>query len=181
MQLRIFRHGLAEGFFLGHAAGHDGRVLQAGQSARAGFAAVGHAVETAFRPAGVLLAPLAEGAVQQLPAAHLFERIRQRLIAEKFEVRDGVQPVGMGRIADDEHQFVFLRTGRAPGKEIFRFGRLAVFVNAEEAHIQIEARILEVVGIAAEEGDILLGREDQPHVGVFFEAVEVVQPARGRA
>ena len=56
-------------------------------------------------------------------------------------------------------------------------GRLAVLIDAEEADVEVVAGILEVVGIAAEEGGGLLGGEDQPHVGVFLVAVEMVQAA----
>ena len=55
--------------------------------------------------------------------------------------------------------------------------RLAVFVGAEKADIEVEARILEVVGIAAEEGDLLLGGEHQAHIGVLLEPVQMVRPA----
>ena len=54
---------------------------------------------------------------------------------------------------------------------------LSVLVNAEEADVQVEAGVLEVVGVAAEEGDRLLRGEDQPHVGVTPGLVEVVAGA----
>ncbi len=55
--------------------------------------------------------------------------------------------------------------------------RLAVFVGAEDADIEIEARILEVVRIAAVKGDLLLGREDEPDVVVTFVAIQIVDAA----
>ena len=65
----------------------------------------------------------------------------------------------------------------APLQIVLELGRLAVLVDAEEADVEIVARILEVVRVAAEEGDVLLRREDQPHVGVLLVAVEMVLPA----
>ena len=65
----------------------------------------------------------------------------------------------------------------APLQEMLDLGRLAVLVDAEEADVEIVARVLEVVRVAAEEGDVLLRGEDQPHVGVFLVAIEMVQAA----
>src|SRR5262249_5921834 len=48
------------------------------------------------------------------------------------------------------------------------------FVNAEEGDVQVVAWKGEVVVIAAEIRDLLLGRKDQSHVGVSLEAVEPV-------
>ena len=56
-------------------------------------------------------------------------------------------------------------------------GWLAVFVGAKEADIEIEARILEVIRVAAVEGGLLLGREDQAHIGILLEAVKVILAA----
>ena len=55
---------------------------------------------------------------------------------------------------------------------------LVVLVDAEEADVEIVARVGEVVGIAAEEGDVKFGREHQPHVGVLLVLVEVIDFAR---
>ena len=90
---------------------------------------------------------------------------------------DRVHPVGPPRVTGDEHQVIILQRGRVPLQIVFRMDRLAVLVHAEEADIQVEAGILEVVAIAAERGAALLRRENQPHVVVFFVLVEVIQPA----
>ena len=70
-----------------------------------------------------------------------------------------------------------LRAGLAPLQVVLDLGRLAVLVDAEEADVEVVARILEVVRIAAEEGDLLLRGEDQAHVGVLLEAIEVILAA----
>ena len=51
--------------------------------------------------------------------------------------------------------------------------RLAVFVSAENADIEIEAGIFEIVRIAAVKGDLLLRREDEPHVVVAFVTIKM--------
>ena len=55
--------------------------------------------------------------------------------------------------------------------------RLVVLVDAEEADVEVVARVLEVVRVAAEEGDLLLGGEDEADVGVLLERVQVVLAA----
>src|SRR5262249_3285934 len=42
--------------------------------------------------------------------------------------------------------------------------------------IEVVARVLEVVGVAAEESDATLGREDEADVGVLLVAIEVILP-----
>ena len=80
-------------------------------------------------------------------------------------------------MAGDEHQFAVARAGLAPLQVMRRLRGLAVLVGAEQADVEVEARVLEVVRVAAEEGDLLFGREDQPDVGVFLVAVEVILAA----
>ena len=80
-------------------------------------------------------------------------------------------------MAADEGQFVLGGAVGAPLEIMFRVGGLAVLVGAEDADVQVEARVLEIVRVAAVKRDALLGREDQPHVGVTLEAVEMVRAA----
>ncbi len=55
--------------------------------------------------------------------------------------------------------------------------RPVVLVDAEEREVEIVARVAEVVGIAAVERGLLLGRHDQAHVGVALVAIERVLAA----
>lgn len=80
-------------------------------------------------------------------------------------------------MAGEEHEVAFLRAGEVPLEEMIHLGRLAVFVGAKDRDIEIVAGILEVVGIAAEERRLLLGREDEADVGVNLVAVKVVARA----
>src|ERR1041385_8663326 len=56
-------------------------------------------------------------------------------------------------------------------------GGLAIFVSAEEADIEVVARIFKIIRITAVKGNLLFGGEDQADVGVFFIAIEVVLSA----
>ena len=66
-----------------------------------------------------------------------------------------------------------LDAGRGPLEIIVQVHGLIVFVDAEEADVQIVARVFEIIGIAAEEGRGKFGREDQADVRVFLVFVEV--------
>src|SRR5205814_9015905 len=55
--------------------------------------------------------------------------------------------------------------------------RLAVFVNAKECDIQVVTRELKVIRIAAEKCHLKFRRKNQPHVGVLFETIKVIQGA----
>ena len=63
--------------------------------------------------------------------------------------------------------------------EIIRGGieRLAVLIDAQIAHIEVVARKLEIVGIAAEKRDRLLRREDEPHILIAAVFVKIVDAA----
>ena len=82
----------------------------------------------------------------------------------------GVQPIGAARMPGDEDQLVVGRAGLAPVQKVLELDRLVVFIDAEEADIEVVARILEIVRVAAEKRDVLLRREHQPHVGVLLVA-----------
>ena len=89
----------------------------------------------------------------------------------------GVQAIGLARVTGDEDQLAVGRPARRPLQVVLDLGRLAVLINAEEADVEVIAGIFEIVRIAAEEGDVLFGREDQADVGVFLVAIEMVLTA----
>ena len=64
----------------------------------------------------------------------------------------------------------------APGQVVFR-PRACRPRGAEEADVEVVAGVLEVVRVAAEEGDVALWREDQPDVRVFLGPIQVVAGA----
>src|SRR5207248_9466630 len=74
----------------------------------------------------------------------------------------------------DESEFAIGRTFRIPFRKRLGPGGLAILVGAKDADIEIETRVLEVIGIAAIESRLLLGREDDPHIVVAFVAIQIV-------
>ncbi len=102
---------------------------------------------------------------------------RDARVAQKFQVRDGVEPLRRAGAARDERQLALLRPLRRPLEVVLGRVRLAVFVDAHERHVEVVAREVEVVRVAAEEGRLELGREDEPHVRVLLVEVEVVHAA----
>ena len=88
-------------------------------------------------------------------------------VADELQVPHGVQAVRLAGIARHEHQIVLLQARRIPLQIVRHFGRLAVLVDAEEADVEIVAGILEIVGVAAEEGDVLLGAKTS-RTSVYF-------------
>ena len=102
------------------------------------------------------------------------QRVGQSAVAYVFEFSDSEKPAGAPGMAGDEDQLVFLRARRAPLEVMLDFGRLAVFINAEQADVQIEPGIFKVVRVAPVKRDLLFRREDEAHVGVFLETVEVI-------
>ena len=103
---------------------------------------------------------------------------RQRHVAPELELRHRVEAMGRSGMAGGEGQIAGLRV-RLGVAQIVGAGveRLAVEVDAQIGDVEVVARELEVVGIAAEEGDRLLGREHQPHVLVAAVLVEIVDAA----
>lgn len=82
-------------------------------------------------------------------------------------------PSAIRRRGDDD-QFPFGRPSRVPSQVVLRAKGLPILVHAKEGEIETITRIGEVVGIAPEEGDLLLRREDQAHVGVPLVAIEPI-------
>src|SRR5262249_38370895 len=155
----------------------NGRVQQAGDAAITRLAAVLNAEKKVPGPAGVLLAPGAVGRQGDLQPVEPFQQEWKVLVAEEFQLPHGRQATGAAGMALHEDQLTVLNAGGTPLQVIFDPGRLAVFVDAEEAYIEVITRILEVVGVAPIKGDLLLRREDQPNVGVFLESIEMILAA----
>src|SRR5207248_3652586 len=70
-----------------------------------------------------------------------------------------------------------LGTVRIPFQEMLHLGRLPVFVSAENTDIEIKARVLEVIRVAAIKSNLLFWREDEPHVVVTLETIKVIRAA----
>ena len=60
-------------------------------------------------------------------------------------------------MAGNKDQIAVFRAGLRPLEIVRDFHRLIVFINSHQRHIEIEARKIEVVGVAAKEGRLKLG------------------------
>lgn len=94
-------------------------------------------------------------------------------VARRLELGHGEKAARAARVPSHEDEVVFLRTFRAPAQPVLGVQRLAVLVDSEEREVQFVAREGEVVGVAAEGCDGLLGRAHQAHV---IEGAVAVQP-----
>ena len=86
-------------------------------------------------------------------------------------------PVGFAGAAAYENKFAVVGPIGIEFEKVLDLCGLAIFVHPKKADIEIVPGILEVVGITAEEGHLLLRREDQPHVVITFVLVKVVGAA----
>ena len=80
-------------------------------------------------------------------------------------------------MAGDESEIALARAVRRPFEVVLGARRLVVLVGAQEGDVEVVAGEVEVVGVAAEEGDGELGSEHQPHVLEALVAIEVVDAA----
>ena len=115
-------------------------------------------------------APPAPRAEQHFEAIEPLQQVRDSRCRAGTPARRRCWPVGAAGVAGDEDEFVLLAAVRAPLQVVLDLDRLVVLVDAEEADVEVVARVLEVVRVAAEEGDLLLGGEDEADVGVLLEA-----------
>src|SRR5439155_5423215 len=74
----------------------------------------------------------------------------------------------------DESEFAVGGPVRTEFQIIVDLCRLAVFVGAKDANIEIETRVFKVVRVAAEKSDLLFGRKNEAHVIVTFVPVKMV-------
>src|SRR2546429_8406903 len=69
------------------------------------------------------------------------------------------------------------RAARVPFQVMFDLGGLPIFISPENADIEIETGIFEIVGIAAVKSHLLFGRENDADVVVTFVAVKMISAA----
>ena len=101
----------------------------------------------------------------------------QGLVAHVLQASHGFQSIGSSRMSGYKNQIAGLGAAGIPLHVRIAVQGLAVFVDSEEAHVKVIARIFEVVGVSTVEGGALLGSHNQAHIGVFFVAIEVIGSA----
>ena len=125
----------------------------------------------------VLVALAAELLGQAAPLGEQEQGRNQVEIARRFELGDRQLAIGAARIADDDRQLVFFGAILREREIVGDLGRLAVLVGAQHAHVEVVAREVEVVRVAAEERHRQFRREHQAHVLVAMVLVYVVDAA----
>ena len=155
------------------ARGDEGRVAQsrlAPGEDLVGVLVVEQGVLDQPAHGGALFAQLDQPSAQ---LGLLHRQQRQGDVAQGLHLGHGQLALGGAGAAGHEHRLARLRRGVGPGQIIRRRRRLAALVEAQEGAIEGEAREVEVVRIAAEEGRVELRREHQAHVGVLAELVNL--------
>ena len=95
----------------------------------------------------------------------------------KGELRNRQLAARTAGVSGYEQQFPVFGTVRAPVQVVGTASWFAAFICPYEADIEVEAREIEIIRIAAELSDPKLRREHQAHVGVALVAVQIVDPA----
>ena len=174
MPLGIGVNLLAEVIFVGLLLGQDGRVRQSLGAAQVDLEAVLQAEDgAAYKPS--LLRPLRrEGLGGCNTALEIAGDCRLDHVALDQQLRHRVIARSSAGMAGDEDQLARRGAPGAPLEEVISMQRLAVVVDAEEGHIQVVARISEVIRVTTVKGRLLLRRKDQAHVSVSLVLVKPV-------
>ena len=133
--------------------------------------------QAAAGDAGVLGALLGEAGVAPAQFGQLHQQRWAHHVAHSHELWCGQEPIGAARIAGDEDEVAVLRRARVPLEMLRCDDRPAVLVEPQKREIEVVAREVKVVGVAAKKRGLHLGRKDEPHVGIFAVGVELVLTA----
>src|SRR5260370_32466019 len=106
------------------------------------------------------------------PIKHTQE-VRQKAIARVGQFIKRELTICFTGAPAHECQLAVVWSARVPFQEIVDPGWLAVFVDTKDTDIEIKARILEIVGIAAEKSHLLFRGEDQTDVVVTFVTIKM--------
>src|SRR6266567_9442915 len=110
------------------------------------------------------------------PVEHI-EKVRHLVIAHVHQLIERKLAVRLSGMTANERELAILRPIRIPFQEVLDLRRLAVFVGAEDTDIEIEARVIEIVRVAAVKSDLLFGSKDKPYVVVTLETIKVIGAA----
>ena len=98
-------------------------------------------------------------------------------VLEKIQLGHGELALGAAGISGDKDEIAGLGSGGRPLEVVVEVHGLAVLIDAEVGDVEVVARILEVIAVAAEERHLRLRSKDDAHVGVLFVLVQVVHSA----
>src|SRR5207247_2644144 len=136
---------------LGGEAREELLVLQALELARERLDRVLDAEDAVLRPPLLLGAERGVAEERLVALAQHLERERQRGVSLELELARRLEAIGVAGMAEHEHELAVLGSGLVPFEPVRRARGLAVLVDAEEREVEVEARVREVVGVAAVE------------------------------
>src|SRR4029077_15997114 len=125
----------------------------------------------------ILAASFAINAEQYLAPAQQVECPGIRPVAQELQILNRIQASRGSGISGDEYKLAIHSSWSAPLQVVCALDRQVLLIHPEEADVEIVARIFEIIRVASKECCILLGREDQPHIGVFLVAIQMVRAA----
>ena len=174
LQLGIGVYLLPEVFFLSFFLLHQVLVLEARQASNIHLQAVFEAEDLRSRLPG-LFRPTLRVVLQcaNAPLQHL-NNDRSHGVAVKDQRGVGGQTLRRSRMPRNKHQISVSGALRIPLQIVLAVDWLTVFVHAVKSHVQVVARVCEIVRIAPEERSLLFRCKDQPHVRVFLVAIEPI-------
>ncbi len=151
LQRRLFGDEFTQGGFIVLLLFHQHRVLQSAEAPPQCLVAVFHAEQGML---GVTCRFGAAFAVLLQHATHFGQSnhaVDERQVAQGSQLRDGQLTLGRARLAGNEYHFPFLCTAFTEREIVFDLGRLAAFIGTQQGDIQVVARKVEVIRIAAKE------------------------------
>ena len=169
------RHQLAEFLLFRPLPRDELRIEQPRQNPLPRLAAVLHAKQVAHGLPFFLWPLVGIGIEHHLEPVERGERKRYLPVSHGEQFAERAAAIGVAGVTRHKHEIA--RGNRLPApREVVRHPCwLAILIGPEETDVEVVAGKLEVVGIAAEECDLLLGREDEPHVGIFLGSVKMVE------
>src|SRR5262245_14136964 len=91
-------------------------------------------------------------------------------------MRDGVEAGGRTGVSWDENQLAILWAGGRPLEVVLAANGLVVVIDTKQRHVQVVPWEVEVVRVAAKEGDSKLRSENQPNIRELPVPVKIILP-----
>ena len=171
------RHQLSEFFLFRPLPRDEPRVEQPRQNPLPRLAGILHSKEIPHRLPFLLWPLVGIGVEHHFQPVERGERKGHLPVPHGEQFAERAAAIGVAGVA--RHKDEIARGDRLPApREVVRHPCwLAVLVGPKEADVEVVAGKLEVVGVATEKRDLLLRREDEPHVGVFLGSIKMVETA----
>ena len=158
-------------------AGHQRRIFESCKLSAINLQSILHAVQL------VLRLPCLFFTERHVFLKHCFTPFQQTKddrntrVAQFVQVSDCIETRSRTRITGHENEIAFLCPGGGPLEVVLGMDRLVVFINANQRHVDVVTRKVEIVGIATEECGLEFRHKDEANVCVLFIAIKTVLTA----